>query len=106
MPENRGEARSRDERAGLEPATRLTCTTFKHLPFELRKSDGEFVRNLGDSHKDQLVVRSLAQIGKKTVAEHVEDDATLEIVRASQGYGIARPRRVLAEGKTPTQANA
>jgi len=31
----------------------------KHLPFDVLKIDGEFVRNLGDSLKDQLVVKSL-----------------------------------------------
>ena len=75
----------------------------KHLPFDVLKIDGEFVRNLGDSHKDQLVVKSLARIatelGKKTVAEHVEDDATLDLVRAygvdyAQGHGIGRPQLV------------
>ena len=48
-------------------------------------------------------MRSLASIatelGKKTVAEFVEDDATLELARSygldyAQGYGIGRPQPV------------
>lgn len=75
----------------------------KHLPFDLLKIDGEFVRNLTDSVKDQVVVKSLARIatelGKRTVAEFVEDDATLELLREygvdfAQGYGIGVPQPV------------
>ena len=75
----------------------------KHLPFDLLKIDGEFIRNLTDSTKDQVVVKSLASIatelGKQTVAEFVEDDATLDLLRLygvdfAQGYGIGRPRPV------------
>ncbi len=75
----------------------------KHLPFDVLKIDGEFIRNLTSSVEDQVVVRSLASIatelGKKTVAEFVEDDATLELVRSygvdyAQGYGIGRPQPV------------
>ncbi|MDQ3161419.1 MAG: EAL domain-containing protein, partial [Actinomycetota bacterium] len=75
----------------------------KHLPFDVLKIDGEFVRNLTESVKDKLVVQSLARIatelGKKTVAEFVEDDATLELVRSygvdfAQGFGIGRPQPV------------
>jgi diguanylate cyclase (GGDEF)-like protein/PAS domain S-box-containing protein len=75
----------------------------KHLPFDVLKIDGEFVHNVGESVKDQLVVQSLAKIatelGKQTVAEFVEDEATLELVRSygvdfAQGYAIGRPQPV------------
>jgi diguanylate cyclase (GGDEF)-like protein/PAS domain S-box-containing protein len=75
----------------------------KHLPFDVLKIDGEFIRNVTNSVEDQVVVRSLASIatelGKKTVAEFVEDDATLALVRSygvdyAQGYGIGRPQLV------------
>jgi diguanylate cyclase (GGDEF)-like protein/PAS domain S-box-containing protein len=75
----------------------------KHLPFDVLKIDGEFVRNLVDSVEDQVVVKSLARIatelGKRTVAEFVEDDATLALLREygvdfAQGYGIGRPQPV------------
>ena len=71
------------------------------------------MRNLADSVKDQAVVKSLARIatelGKKTVAEFVEDDATRGLLRSygvdfAQDYGIGRPQPVaewLAESGTP-----
>jgi EAL domain-containing protein (putative c-di-GMP-specific phosphodiesterase class I) len=49
---------------------------------------------------DQLIVKALVQVaegmGIKTVAEFVEDEATLEIIRDlgvtyAQGYHIGRP---------------
>jgi diguanylate cyclase (GGDEF)-like protein/PAS domain S-box-containing protein len=75
----------------------------KHLPFDYLKIDGEFVRNLTDSVKDQAVVKSLARIatelGKQTVAEFVEDAETLELVRRygvdfAQGFHIGVPQPV------------
>ena len=77
----------------------------KHLPFDVLKIDGEFVRNLTDSVKDQAVIKSLAQIatelGKQTVAECVEDAETLELVRRygvdfAQGFHIGVPQPVSA----------
>ncbi len=77
----------------------------KHLPFDVLKIDGEFVRNLTDSVKDQAVVKSLARIatelGKQTVAEFVEDAETLELVRRygvdfAQGFHIGTPQPVSA----------
>ena len=76
----------------------------KHLPFDVLKIDGEFVRNLTDSVKDQAVVKSLARIatelGKQTVAEFVEDAETLELVRRygvdfAQGFHIGVPEPVV-----------
>ena len=75
----------------------------KHLPFDVLKIDGEFIRNLSHSIEDQVVVKSVAQIatklGKTTVAEFVEDEATLELLRSygvdyAQGYGIGHPQPV------------
>ena len=75
----------------------------KHLPFDVLKIDGEFVRNLSDSVKDQAVVKSLARIatelGKQTVAGFVEDAETLELVRLygvdfAQGFHIGVPEPV------------
>ncbi len=75
----------------------------KHLPFDLLKIDGEFVRHLGESVKDQLVVQSLAtiatELGKQTIAEFVEDKETLELVRSygvdfAQGFGVGHPEPV------------
>ena len=72
----------------------------KHLEFDYVKIDGEFIANLPTSATDQLVVRSLVEIakglGKKTVAEFVQDDATIEALRRfgvdyAQGFHIGRP---------------
>ena len=75
----------------------------KHLSFDLLKIDGQFVRNLATNSTDQVVVRALVMtadgMGKGSVAEFVEDDATLEALRDLgvdyvQGFHIARPAPV------------
>jgi diguanylate cyclase (GGDEF)-like protein/PAS domain S-box-containing protein len=75
----------------------------KHLHFDYLKIDGEFVRDLVGSRTNQLVVRSVVDIarglGKQTIAEFVEDDETLAILRDygvdfAQGFGIAKPTAV------------
>jgi EAL domain-containing protein (putative c-di-GMP-specific phosphodiesterase class I) len=73
----------------------------KHLPFQYLKIDGDFIRGLPDSPKDQLVVKALVELargmGKQTIAEYVEDAATMECLREygvdyAQGFAIGRPR--------------
>ncbi len=73
----------------------------KHLPFDVIKIDGEFVKDLPGSRTDQLTVQAIVQIarglGKPTVAEYVENAATLELlgrfgVEHAQGFHIGRPR--------------
>jgi EAL domain-containing protein (putative c-di-GMP-specific phosphodiesterase class I) len=73
---------------------------FKHLPFDYLKIDGAFVGGLLTQHADEVLVRSLVQVarelGKKTVAEFVEDAQTLEKVRElgvdyAQGFHVGRP---------------
>jgi diguanylate cyclase (GGDEF)-like protein/PAS domain S-box-containing protein len=72
----------------------------KHLPFDYLKIDGDFIRQLPSSKPDQLTVQAIVQIahglGKRTVAEFVGDDATLELldrfgVDYAQGYHTGRP---------------
>ena len=72
----------------------------KHLPFDYLKIDGEFIRALVHSHADQVIVKSLVeialQLGKHTVAEFVEDEATLQLLHTlgvdfAQGYFVGRP---------------
>src|SRR3712207_8025149 len=54
----------------------------KHLPFDYLKIDGEFVRSCLDNTTDKLVIQAVVDIakglGKKTVAEMVGDQETLE----------------------------
>jgi diguanylate cyclase (GGDEF)-like protein/PAS domain S-box-containing protein len=72
----------------------------KHLAFDLLKIDGEFVTDLTTSVTNQLVVKAVVDIarglGKRTIAEFVEDAETLEMLRGmdvdfAQGFYIARP---------------
>ena len=80
----------------------------KHLPLDYLKIDGEFVRNLPNSHTDQVLVRSVVEIarglGKKTIAEFVGDEETVDLLKGlgvdfAQGFHTGRPRPV-AEGLT------
>lgn len=73
----------------------------RRLPFDMVKVDGAFIRDIAHAEQDRALARSINEIahvlGKRTVAEHVEDEATLEQVRAigfdhAQGYLIDRPR--------------
>jgi EAL domain-containing protein (putative c-di-GMP-specific phosphodiesterase class I) len=75
----------------------------KHLPFDIVKIDGDFIKNLPASKPDQLTVQAIVQIakglGKQTVAEFVGDDATIELLREygvdyAQGYHLGKPQPV------------
>ena len=72
----------------------------KHLPISTLKIDIEFVRNLSTSEADRRIVRSVVHIaaesGLKVVAEGVEDEGALALLREygvdyAQGYYIGRP---------------
>ncbi|HEX8105685.1 MAG TPA: EAL domain-containing protein [Solirubrobacteraceae bacterium] len=74
----------------------------KHLPFDVIKIDGEFIKDLPRSREDQLTVQAIAQmargLGKTTIAEFVQDEDTVELLRPlgvdfAQGVhvGPARP---------------
>ncbi|MGA2926017.1 MAG: EAL domain-containing protein [Solirubrobacteraceae bacterium] len=63
-------------------------------------TDGEFVRQLPSNAADQLVVRAVVDIagglGAGTIAEFVEDEHTLKLLREfgvgySQGHHTGRP---------------
>ena len=72
----------------------------KHLPFDYLKIDGEFIRGCVADRTDQLVIEAVVGIarglGKRTVAEMVGDEETLELVRSLgvdfvQGFHLGRP---------------
>jgi diguanylate cyclase (GGDEF)-like protein/PAS domain S-box-containing protein len=72
----------------------------KHLPFDYLKIDGEFVRGCVADRTDQLVIQAVVDIarglGKRTVAEMVGDEETLNLVRELgvdyvQGFHLGRP---------------
>lgn len=76
----------------------------KHLPVDKLKIDGGFVKGMAHSVVDQAMVESMNQVahalGKQTVAECVENEETLQILRQmgvdrAQGNYIGRPREAL-----------
>ncbi|RDE18092.1 bifunctional diguanylate cyclase/phosphodiesterase [Motiliproteus coralliicola] len=79
----------------------------KHFPIDYVKIEGEFVSNMINSERDASVVRCIAQLAKdlgaRTVAEFIEDDAVLQAVGEinidlGQGYHIGRPQsRIYAD---------
>ncbi|HEY6890340.1 MAG TPA: PAS domain S-box protein [Solirubrobacter sp.] len=77
----------------------------KHLPFDVVKIDGDFIKDLPATRTDQLTVQAIVQIakglGKTTTAEFVSDDATVAMLREfgvdyAQGFHIGRPEPVQA----------
>jgi diguanylate cyclase (GGDEF)-like protein/PAS domain S-box-containing protein len=73
----------------------------RHLPLDIVKIDGSFIRGIEADPINQAMVGSMQQIasqlGLSTVAEFVESQATLDCVRAlgldyAQGYCIGHPQ--------------
>ena len=69
------------------------------LPVDYLKIDGIFVKDIKENPSDYAVVKSINEIGhfigKKTIAEYVEDDEIVEILREigvdyAQGWGIGK----------------
>ena len=76
----------------------------KHLPVDKLKIDGSFVQGLATASVDQAMVESMNQVahalGKKTIAEYVENEETLRLLKSygvdyAQGFYIGRPRDAL-----------
>jgi len=72
----------------------------KALPMDFLKIDREFVRDAMSSEGDQHVIRAIVGLaqgfGLQTIGEGVEDEATLELLRAfgvdhAQGFHLGRP---------------
>jgi PAS domain S-box-containing protein len=77
-----------------------TFTYLRHLPVDYLKIDIQFVRHLLNDEEDRQVVRAIVGVAKqfeiKTIAEGVEDEATLKALHRmgvdyAQGYWIGRP---------------
>lgn len=75
----------------------------KDLPADYIKLDGSFIRNLHQDKVDQALVRSIIEViqtlGRKTVAEFVENEEILQFLAAhgvdyAQGYHISKPMPV------------
>lgn len=76
----------------------------KHLPVDYLKIDGGFIRDLPRDPVDQHLVKAIVEVarglGKKTIAEFVENEETAHLLREygvdySQGYHIGRPGPIL-----------
>jgi diguanylate cyclase (GGDEF)-like protein len=70
------------------------------LPFDVIKIDGAFIQDLPRNDADQLTVKAIVEIarglGKRTIAEFVEDEATTTLLREygvdmAQGFHLGRP---------------
>ena len=77
-----------------------SLTYLRRLPVRYLKIDTSFVRDLPTSREDQAMVRGIVAIAREfgvlTVAEGIEDEATLRMlhdygVDYAQGYLIGRP---------------
>ena len=73
----------------------------KHVHFDTLKIDGEFVRDACRTLTDRLVIQAVVAIarglGKQTIAEHVGDQRTVELLRElgvdhGQGYFLGEPQ--------------
>jgi EAL domain-containing protein (putative c-di-GMP-specific phosphodiesterase class I) len=78
-------------------------TYLKYLPVRELKIDIRFIRDLAKDANDRRLVRSMVdaaeKFGIRTVAEGIEDDETLDIVRElnvglAQGYHVGYPARM------------
>jgi diguanylate cyclase (GGDEF)-like protein len=84
-----------DYGAGFGPFNYL-----KKIPFDVIKIDGSFIRDMPRNDADQLTVKAIVQIarglGKRTIAEFVQDDDTTRMLREygvdmAQGFHLGRP---------------
>ena len=84
-----------DYGAGFGPFAYL-----QKMPFDVIKIDGTFIRELTRNDADQLTVQAIVQIarglGKRTIAEFVEDEETRTLLRdygvdMAQGFHLGRP---------------
>lgn len=82
----------------------------KRMPLDTLKIEGDFVRSIRSSGTDQLLVSHMAMLaaglGMHTIAEFVEDEATLEVVAgyeidAAQGHWIGMPEPAFEGDELP-----
>jgi PAS domain S-box-containing protein len=88
-----------------------SLTYLRHLPVDILKIDMGFVRGVTSNASDQAVVKSVVAIARQlrqhTIAEGVEDQDTLRLLRKyrvdfAQGYYIGRPQP-LVEAAEPAR---
>jgi ammonium transporter, Amt family len=78
-------------------------SSLRQLPIDYHRIDGEFVGGIARSPVDREIVRAIVllarAVGRRTIAELVPDQETLELpgelgVDLVQGFHIGRPRPV------------
>lgn len=78
-----------------------TFAYLKNLPIDYLKIDGSLVRNIVTDSVDREMVKAINKIGHtvgaKTIAEFVEDEPTIDILRElgvdyAQGYVLQKPK--------------
>ena len=105
----------RDAQRFIEAMKKIGCRTcldhfgagfssfasLKILNADILKIDGRFIRNIGNHHDNQVFVKSIVAVAgglhKATVAEFVEDDESLAMLKTLgvdmvQGYRLDMPR--------------
>ena len=88
----------------------------KNMPVDFLKIDGSFVRDICHDSMDHAFVEAIHRIAAmmniETIAEYVENEDTLERLRAigihyAQGFHIERPQQIAggpaADANTPRQ---
>ena len=87
-----------------------SLTYLKRLPVQSLKIDVDFVRDLPANEANQHLVRAIVSLarsfGNETVAEGVEDEETLALLRAygvdyAQGFYVSRPAPVALGDERP-----
>jgi len=82
------------------------------LPVDFVKIDGSFIVNLVSNEKDRVFVQALVDLakglGKKTIAEFVQDAETLALLKTmgvdfAQGYYIGKPKPYFLDGNPLTK---
>lgn len=75
-------------------------THLKYMPVDFLKIDGSFIKNILKNEIDRQFVKSMVEIAKtlkiKTIAEYVEDEETVHLLRQlgvdyAQGFYFGRP---------------
>jgi PAS domain S-box-containing protein len=90
-----------------------SLTYLKRLPISFIKIDIDFVRALPSSTANQHLVRAIVNLaqgfGQRTIAEGVEDERTLELLREydvdfAQGFHLGRPAPLITETAPTTSS--
>jgi EAL domain-containing protein (putative c-di-GMP-specific phosphodiesterase class I) len=80
-----------------------SLSQLRFLPVDYLKIDGAFVVDIARDPSARQIVRALVELARaldaETIAEWVEDDVTIEVLRSlgvdfAQGFAIGRPRPV------------